>query len=377
MQSLFIKITFLLIQLATINNNLCKSIKLDKPRISIMGSAISTTQFYLYGRKHFRQPGYLENVKHYKDPVQECANIGLNQAGSDGVCLQDKVVVITGSNSGIGKELATYAAAKGAKLFMVCRSEKRALEARTEILESIKSDPNVDANNVQVLLCDLGETKEVRRLVKEIQGKTPKVDVLVCNAGVLLNDRQETSDGNEVTFATHLLCGSYMLSTLLIPQLEAAGEEARVVFVSSGGMYPNPFPNWEKAVGKQGYEGNAQYSYAKRGQVLLAETYVKKYPSISWLSAHPGWTATPAVDLAYGSQAKYLEPMRTPWQGAEGIAWLMSAPKAQLESGAFYLDRSPQRKHLSGPFFTEGSYTKNSQAEIDEMMIRLKETAGL
>jgi len=342
-----------------------------------MGSAISTTQFYLYGRKHFRLPGYLENVKHYKDPVQECANIGLNQAGSDGVCLQDKVVVITGSNSGIGKELATYAAAKGAKLFMVCRSEKRALEARTEILESIKSDPNVDANNVQVLLCDLGETKEVRRLVKEIQGKTPKVDVLVCNAGVLLNDRQETSDGNEVTFATHLLCGSYMLSTLLIPQLEAAGEEARVVFVSSGGMYPNPFPNWEKAVGKQGYEGNAQYSYAKRGQVLLAETYVKKYPSISWLSAHPGWTATPAVDLAYGSQAKYLEPMRTPWQGAEGIAWLMSAPKAQLESGAFYLDRSPQRKHLSGPFFTEGSYTKNSQGEIDEMMIRLKETAGL
>jgi dehydrogenase/reductase SDR family protein 12 len=69
--------------------------------------------------------------------------------------------------------------------------------------------------------------------------------------------------------------------------------------------------------------------------------------------------------------------MRTEWEGSEGIAWLMAAKKSELESGAFYLDRLPQRKHLSGAFFTEGSYTKNTQKEIDDMMKNLKKAAGL
>ena len=46
--------------------------------------------------------------------------------------------------------------------------------------------------------------------------------------------------------------------------------------------------------------------------------------------------------------------MRTPWEGAEGIAWLCVTDKEQLESGEFYLDRKPQVKHMSGPFFSEG-----------------------
>ena len=81
---------------------------------------------------------------------------------------------------------------------------------------------------------------------------------------------------------------------------------------------------------------------------------------------------TPAVDAAYGDQKKYLEPLRSPWQGADGIAWLCVAPFDQVVSGAFYLDRVPRTKHIAGPFFSEGSFTKNSPAEVDEM-IRLLE----
>lgn len=64
--------------------------------------------------------------------------------------------------------------------------------------------------------------------------------------------------------------------------------------------------------------------------------------------------------------------MRTLWQGAEGIAWLCVADTSKIEGGAYYLDRSPQPKHLSGPFFSEGSYTKNSPAEVEEMMANLE-----
>jgi dehydrogenase/reductase SDR family protein 12 len=145
-------------------------------------------------------------------------------------------------------------------------------------------------------------------------------------------------------------------------------------------MYNTKFPSWDVAMSRadpSAYNGNMAYAYAKRGQVLLAERWTRDFPQIVWLSAHPGWTATPAVDAAYGEQKKYLEPMRTTWQGAEGIAWLMSADRTKLESGAFYLDREPQRKHLAGAFFSEGSFTKNTDVEVDDMMEHLKQVTGV
>jgi len=211
----------------------------------------------------------------------------------------------------------------------------------------------------------------VRKAVQELQGKESKVDVLVCNGGVLLNEKQETKEGNEVTFASHLLGGSYLLSQLLLPQFNAA-EDPRIIFVSSGGMYNVPFPDWSTATSSDGathdYDGQLAYAYAKRGQVLLAEEYTKLYPKIKTVSCHPGWTLTPAVDLAYGESKKYLEPMRTTWQGAEGISWLMGAPGSDLVGGAFYLDRSPQRKHLGPVTF----YTKNSEKDVSDLMTNLK-----
>jgi len=288
--------------------------------------------------------------------------------------MDGKVVAITGANSGIGKELATYAAAKGAKLYMICRSKDRAEKAREEISKLTNND------NIAVLLADVGELSAVRKLVEEFQSKETKLDCLVCNAGVLLRERVETSDGYEATFASHLLGGSYLLPQLLLPQLKAAGNESRVVFVSSGGMYSTRFPDWETAtntVEDAKFDGDMAYAYAKRAQVLLAERLTKDIPEITWISSHPGWTGTNAVDLAYGDSKKYLEPMRTTWEGSEGIAWLMGTKKENLEGGAFYLDRTPQRKHLSGPFFSEGSYTKNSKEEVDNLLKKLKEAAGV
>eukprot|EP00980_Cylindrotheca_fusiformis_P023822 scaffold11032_cov122-Cylindrotheca_fusiformis.AAC.23 len=337
-----------------------------------MGQGISSTQFYLFGRKHCTQTGYLKRIKEYVDPVQAAAAIKVNDDGADGVDMRGKVVLVTGANSGMGKEVATYAAAKGAKVYMLCRSKERAEKARDEITKATSSD------KVNVLLADMAELSQVRSLVKEFQKKESKVDVLVCNAGALFNDRRESSEGIEMTFACHLLGGSYLLSQLLLPQLVAA-DDGRVVFVSSGGMYNTKFPSWDIATNesKKKYNGQFAYAYAKRGQVLLAEEFTKSIPEVTWVSAHPGWVSTPAVDAAYGDKAKYLQPMRTTWEGAEGISWLTAAEPSKLQGGEFYLDRKPQPKHLAGPFMTEGSYTKNSQEEIDEMMKNLKSAAGL
>lgn len=220
-----------------------------------------------------------------------------------------------------------------------------------------------------------GELASVRQAVQELQAKENQVDVLVCNGGVLLNEKQTTNEGNEVTFASHLLGGSYLLSQLLMPELKRA-KDPRIIFVSSGGMYTLPFPDWSTATNSEGspreYDGSMAYAYAKRGQVILAGEYAKLYPDVKTISCHPGWTLTPAVDMAYGDSKKFLEPMRTTWQGAEGIAWLMGAKGSELESGAFYLDRSIQRKHL-GPVT---SFTKNTEKEVEAMMVNLKQSAN-
>ena len=192
----------------------------------------------------------------YNSPVQNSPIIKPGEEGADGVDLGGKVVIITGANSGIGKTLATYAAAKGARLYMFCRSKDRAEKAKEEIIKETSS------KTIDIVLVDLAETESVKNAVKEFQNKESKVDVLVCNGGVLLNDKQTTSEGNEVTFASHLLGGSYLLSQLLLPQIKAA-DEGRIIFVSSGGMYNRPFPDWATATSTEGathkYDGNLAY----------------------------------------------------------------------------------------------------------------------
>ena len=125
---------------------------------------------------------------------------------------------------------------------MVCRNPGRAQEARSEI---VSRSGNQD---VHVLLADTSLETDIRRLVQDFQSHRKQalaevgqpeaavsLDGLVCNAGGLDNQRKLTAEGLEVTFAAHLLFGTYLLGKLLMPCLELA--QGRFVAVSSGGMY--------------------------------------------------------------------------------------------------------------------------------------------
>lgn len=343
-------------------------------------TGLATSQFFLYGKMHFTKDGYERHVKKYYDsPVQSRADIHRGAEGADGVDLGGKTVVVTGANNGLGKELATYAAAKGANVYMLCRSKERAEKARDEIIQMTSN------SNVKIILVDVGELSQVKSAVDQLQSMETRVDCLVCNAGKLLNEKQLTLDGGrECTFASHLLGGSYFLTKLLGPQLKASAEsgmEPRVIFVTSGGMYTSKFPSWEVATNTakdQVYDGVMAYTYAKRGQVLLAEQMAQKnHDGVVYVTAHPGWTDTQAVDDAFGENKKMFEPLRNVWAGAEGMAWLMGVPASHLENGALYLDRKIQPKHLGGLFMTEGSFTRNTPTEIDDMMNHLEQACGI
>eukprot|EP01031_Cornospumella_fuschlensis_P032064 gene32064-38776_t len=332
------------------------------------GQFAATSQFYLYGRSHCTRTGWENASKKYPKPdILEDPNLNLT----------GKTYLITGANAGIGKEFSLFAAKKGATVFMVCRNPARAEAARTEIVEKSQS------NKVHLLLGDCGLESDIRRIWQEFaahpdaqtsEGQV-KLDVLICNAGALLNQKTLTSEGVEVTLATHLLFGTYLLTMLALPALRQTGQ-SRVIAVSSGGMYNTKFPAWDVAASyapTHTYDGQFAYAFAKRGQVLLMERLGEQYPEVTFLSAHPGWTQTEALDAAYGDQKSYLEPLRTTWQGAEGIIYLTVADASTLQKGGFYLDRAPQVKHLAGAFFSEGSFTKNSREEVDDMMRQLEQ----
>jgi dehydrogenase/reductase SDR family member 12 len=324
---------------------------------------------------------------YYTEPVQKTPGIVPSPDTSDGVDLTGKVIVITGANSGLGKEVATYVTSKGAKLYMLCRSVERAEAAKKDIMAAAGMK---DDGKVTILPVDVSELASVRKVTQELQSRETCVHCLVCNAGVLLKEQQNSSEGLESTFASHLLGGTFLLTSLLLPQLQAT-PGSRVVIVTSGGMYTTPMPSWEvmtsytSNIGSTAavkpsnfrYDGTMSYAYAKRGQVVLAEEWSRMCSTPKFVTVHPGWTDTPAVEEAFGDQKKYLEPLRQPWQGAEGVAWCAAVDYERLDSGALYLDRKVQKKHIAGPFMSEGSYTKNTPMEIQTFMEHLKEAAGI
>eukprot|EP00929_Paragymnodinium_shiwhaense_P028734 TRINITY_DN16595_c0_g1_i1.p1 TRINITY_DN16595_c0_g1~~TRINITY_DN16595_c0_g1_i1.p1 ORF type:complete len:566 (+),score=153.21 TRINITY_DN16595_c0_g1_i1:108-1700(+) len=325
------------------------------------GQFAATSQFYLFGRKHCTQTGYQKHLAAYKEPKI------LDEADLTG-----KVYMVTGSNQGIGKEIAQYVATRGATVYMVCRSKDKAEKAKEGMLEKAP-----DAK-IHVLQGDCGLQKDIRRVWEEFSATGQQLDGLVCNAGAMLDDKTLTNEGVEVTLATHLLFGTYLLGKLALPALEKSG--GRMVIVSSGGMYNTKWPGWDIANAYTiEYNGEQAYAYMKRGQVLLAERWAKENPKVKVMSAHPGWAGTEAVDKAYANpdsksllKKSYLEPLRTPWEGAEGMCWLLACKDEQLTSGAFYLDREPQVKHMAGPFFSEGNFTKNTEEEVEEMVAELE-----
>lgn len=326
----------------------------------VFGRIAATTQFFLYGKRHFTRTGYENHKERYEKPDI-----------LDSIQLDGRVFMVTGANSGIGKEIASFLAVKGASVYMVCRSKDRAQAAREQIIQAAGAGSE---ERVEIIQADCSLEADVRRCWAEFKRhrgtESPlRLDGLICNAGALLDKRTMTAEGIEVTFGAHLLFGTYLLGSLAMPTLKAT-TGARLIVVSSGGMYNTAFPDWATATctGGAKFDGQLAYAYAKRGQVLLCERWAAAHPELAVVSCHPGWTDTPGVDEAYGSQKSYLEPLRNTWQGSEGIAWLCVAPREKIESGGFYLDREPQVKHMAGPFFTEGSATKNTDQEVGIMM---------
>lgn len=264
--------------------------------------------------------------------------------------LAGRVVAVTGANSGLGKATAVGVARLGGRVRMLCRDEGRGAAARSEVLAAV---PGAD---VTVDRCDLSDLESVRATADALAEQVPAVHALVHNAGVLPPQRALSADGHELTFATHVL-GPHLLTALLRPLLRADGD-ARVVWVSSGGMYTQRLRVDDPEFAHGEYSGTRAYARTKRMQVVLARRWGAELAGdgVTVHSMHPGWADTPGVQDSLPLFGRVTGPiLRTAEQGADTVVWLVAAAQATATTGEFWHDRRPRPvAYLPGTRTTPG-----------------------
>ncbi|XP_068123227.1 dehydrogenase/reductase SDR family member 12 [Hyperolius riggenbachi] len=312
-------------------------------------SLYRNTVWFLKGLREYTKGGYESAAKHF---VAEDLQVDVT----------GKSYMITGANSGIGKAAAIAIAKKGGTIHLVCRNKDRAEEAKKEITTSSGNE------NVLVHLLDMSSPKEIWAFAEKFKAEN-RLNVLINNAGCMVNKRELTEDGIEKNFATNVL-GTYILTIALLPALEKE-EDARVVTVSSGGMLVQKLDVSDLQFEKGTFDGTMAYAQNKRQQVILTERWSKSNPKVHFSVMHPGWADTPAVRSSMPDfYEKMKNRLRTEEQGADTVVWLAISPAATKQpSGLFFQDRTPVSTHL--PLAS----THSSPADEEKLLQTLQDMA--
>ncbi|KAK4784577.1 hypothetical protein SAY86_018945 [Trapa natans] len=311
------------------------------------------TAFGVYGYLNFTKTAFMEHSKKFKLEDME-------------VTIEGKNCIVTGANSGIGYATAEGLASRGANVYLICRNKERGEAALSQIKSSTGN------SNVHLEVCDLSSINDIKSFAARFSARDVPVHILVNNAGTLENKRITTKEGLEVNFAVNVL-GTYTMTELMLPLLEKAAPVARVITVSSGGMYSTPLTE-DLQFSDSNFDGAQQYARNKRIQVALTEKWAETYKDkgIGFYSMHPGWAETPGVATSLpGFSQRLAGKLRTKEQGADTVIWLSLQPKNKLVPGAFYFDRAEAPKHL--PFAGSGG----SHALVDSIIGKLRSMAGL
>jgi NAD(P)-dependent dehydrogenase (short-subunit alcohol dehydrogenase family) len=251
--------------------------------------------------------------------------------------LAGKTALVTGPTSGLGRVTAVGLAQLGARLVLVGRNEHK-LDALRRDLAALTG-----ADRYRTVVADLSSLASVRGAVAEIRESETRLDVVVDNAGAIYPDRGETDEGIERTLAV-LVAGPFVLESGLMPLLRQT-PGARVISVTSGGMYAQRVHFDDLEWRSRTFNGTAAYAQAKRIQVALMREFARRFSAtgVSFNAMHPGWADTPGLAEALPGFRGAMKPLlRTPEQGADTILWLATTPRVRPPGGRLYLDRRPR-----------------------------------
>ena len=258
--------------------------------------------------------------------------------------LRGRVVVVTGSNTGIGKETALGLARMGASLVLGCRDSDKSRDAVAAIAAN---SGNAD---VRLFPLDLADGASIRAFAARCASELPRLDVLVNNAGVSPLRRAVTKDGFEATFGVNHL-GTFLLTRLLVPLLEKSAP-SRVVVVASH-LHLRGRMVWDDLeFAKRNYSAMAAYNASKLANVLFTKALAARLvgTGVTANCLEPGFTRTELardVPRAFRPLLWLLYRFaKTPAEGARMSITLASAPELGATSGAYFDKGRPARAHV-------------------------------
>jgi len=244
--------------------------------------------------------------------------------------LTDKIVIVTGANSGIGYEMARALARKQATVILACRNKDKGQAAERQIAQEY---PGAKA---ELGLLDLSNLALVRRFAGEFTRRYDRLDILINNAGIMRTPFGKTTDGFELQFGVNHL-GHFALTGLLL-DLIVRTPQARVVTVSSGGHRFGKV-DFDNLNADKGYDAGAAYGQSKLANLLFTYELHRRFKGAGVdaiaAAAHPGWTA--GTNLAvHWRMLRLLNPFigQKPSMGA--LPALYAATASDVQGGTYY-----------------------------------------
>jgi retinol dehydrogenase-12 len=263
--------------------------------------------------------------------------------------MQEKVCLVTGATSGIGRITASELARLGARVIIVGRSPEKTEATSREIRAE------TGASSVESLVADLSSQACVRQLAEQVRGRCDRLDVLVNNAGAMFLKRTQSVDGIELTLALNHL-SYFLLTNLLLPLLKTSAP-SRIVNVASD-AHKGASIRFDDLQGARKYSGWKAYKQSKLANILFTNALARQLDGtgVTVNSLHPGFVRT-----------NFLQVFERRWGG-----WLIRAVADRIamspEQGArtsIYLASSPDVAGVTGRYFVKEQAVTSSPQSLD------------
>jgi NAD(P)-dependent dehydrogenase (short-subunit alcohol dehydrogenase family) len=271
--------------------------------------------------------------------------------------MQCKVCIVTGSNSGIGKETALALAGINATVVMAVRNQEKGEIAKNEIINKTEN------RMTDLIICDLASLTSIRNFAKEFAAKYDRLDVLINNAGAVINNRQTTVDGFERNFAVDYL-GPVLLTHELLPLLKSSAP-SRIINLTSG-LYKSGKVDFYDLQAEKDYNGMQAYRNAKMMILMFTYELARRLEGtgVTVNAVQPGFVAT-NLGKNTGSLGQAIS--------YKLVRVLQTSSRKGAETSV-YLASSNEVKNVTGKCFRKMQVTETSPASNDrEMQKRLWE----
>jgi len=249
--------------------------------------------------------------------------------------MKDKVCIVTGADSGIGKITALELAKLGATIVMLCRDKGPGEKAKSEIITESANEL------IDLMLADLASQESIRHFASDYQKKYDKLHVLINNAGVNLSNRYETTDGIEKVFAINTLA-PFLLSNLLLKTLKKS-IPARIINVASS--VQSRSINFDNLQFKKHFKSWRAYSQSKTLLILITYEFARrlKGTGVTVNCLHPGFTKT-NITQDYKGIIKFFTKIifsfvKSPEEGAKTSIYLASSHDVEGLSGKYFINK--------------------------------------